>query len=871
MGNNSGLQFSSTGSVNFTAFTPQITSTIISTNEFSSASATAMDNSGNLVFYTDGKHIWDWNNNLITGALLGGNTFGPLYVIVVPKPCTCDTFFVFTSDASSKNIIASIVVKTAAGLIIPELNQIVCTNTNPGGYFPLAAMYNTQQKKYWIISQTNIAKPSPTQTDLSFRAIPITCNTKSVHDITPGIISSVSYTFANNNTVISPVSLKFSNAGNNLGYVGIGGVISNVVGVLDFDKTTGIVSLASSISGFNNSFTGFIPQGYNLIRDIRPYDIEFSPNDTKVYVSALDNYNFGPTPPSSYHINRIYKFDITSQPLPTGGIPYELGSFNPVPFSYRVPANLSLAPDGKIYFSKYGYPDLGRIDNPNATGSFSTFQVNTPGMIFANAAVSTGGLPNIVKGYVADVCPTSCGLILNTLTKHASCNALAGSSTVTTTGGTAPYTFLWNTLPPQNTQTANGLFPGNYTVVATDNNGCAESTTVTVIKEPCPSCGCGSWNVLTVNNLNSYYCGATINWGCNEDFDFMSSFSCCNQSLNCTPAYNWDIKFNGAVIKTGTIFNTTASTFKATANGLYTITIYANCNGISCNPCVYYVNVTDCLPSPDCCTGGNWINKTISWDILPLVTKNESNKEAKVIIPKIVDINTEMNSTVFKFPEISKCDSVYHLNQNGTYRFNAAYSCNPNLPNCNSNIKVRIDGPAHSGLYNSPVTKTFTQAGNYTITYIAYCGNLICDSCKFTLTIDKDCCLGSGWVSKTFAKVNLDYSSSAPAPLVGLFDLPIGIKPIIYASKAVNVMLNFKCADGCGTPSFQLLQKDLSKNITIVNTTITGTIASIYTYANKTRVWIKPLCGGKLCGNPLIFDIQCNARFCPANYPVPHF
>lgn len=957
MGNNTGLQFSTSGPVNFTAFTPSITSTILpSGNEYSSPSASAMDNSGNLVFYTDGKNIWDWNNNLITSALLGGNSPIPLSVVVVPKPCTCDTFFVFTNDFISKKTYASMVVKTPAGLIVAELNQVVYSNTNPGGYFPIAAMYNAQLKQYWVISESNSAKPTATQTVVSFRAIPVTCNTKSVMDITQGTSSNVSYSFANNNTLNAPFSLKFSNAGTKLGYIGIGNFFSNVVGVLDFDKATGIVSQTSPTSGFNNSFKGFIPQGGSIIRDIRPYDIEFSPNDTKLYVSAMDQGAYGTSPNYSYK-NWIYKFDITALPLPPTGIPYELGSYLlPYPVNghgtqNNLMAHLALAPDGKIYFSKYGSTNLGRIDNPNAGGFSSTFNLNAPGMVFANGAVSTGGLPNIVKGYFADVCPVTCGTIsvtalktdrvctaqngsiavtasggampyqyskdggisfsqptsntfyglaagqytivvkdangcvsnpltvtvctaqseitINTLTKHASCNTLTGSSTVTAAGGTAPYTYIWNTLPTQNTQTANGLPPGNYTVTVTDNNGCTNNATVSVITEPCPACGCGSWNALTVNNINNYYCGATINWSCNADFTFMSSYSCCNQSVSCTPAYNWDIKFNGTIIKAGTVFNNTVSTFKPIANGVYTITLNANCNGISCNPCIYYVNVSDCPTPPDCCTGGSWTSKKITWSTSPLSSQWKSDKEIQALLKEAGAVNpSDLNNPFYpKFPEITKCDSVYHLSQNGTYTLNAAYSCNPNLPNCTSNVKVRINGPAHSGLYNAPVTKTFTQAGNYTITYIAYCGNIICDSCKFTLAIDKDCCLGSGWISKTYTKVNLDYSSSAPAPLVGLYDLPIGIKPVIYAPKAVNVMLNFKCADGCGTATFQLLQKDLTNNVTIVNTTITGTIASIYTYAKKTRIWIRPVCGGKQCGNPLIFDIQCNARICPAFYP----
>ncbi len=55
-----------------------------------------------------------------------------------------------------------------------------------------------------------------------------------------------------------------------------------------------------------------------------------------------------------------------------------------------------------------------------------------------------------------------------------------GSATVTATDGTAGYTYLWNTVPPQLTATANGLIAGNYTVTVTDTNLCTATTSVTI-------------------------------------------------------------------------------------------------------------------------------------------------------------------------------------------------------------------------------------------------------------------------------------------------------------------------------------------------------------------------------------------------------
>lgn len=60
-----------------------------------------------------------------------------------------------------------------------------------------------------------------------------------------------------------------------------------------------------------------------------------------------------------------------------------------------------------------------------------------------------------------------------------------GTASVTTTGGTAPYTYNWNTVPAQNVANATSMIAGMFTVTITDANGCATISTVT-ITEPTP-------------------------------------------------------------------------------------------------------------------------------------------------------------------------------------------------------------------------------------------------------------------------------------------------------------------------------------------------------------------------------------------------
>jgi gliding motility-associated-like protein len=56
-----------------------------------------------------------------------------------------------------------------------------------------------------------------------------------------------------------------------------------------------------------------------------------------------------------------------------------------------------------------------------------------------------------------------------------------GSATVFVSGGTSPYTFVWNTNPSQTGQMISNLSPGTYQVTVTDANGCTGVGEVIII------------------------------------------------------------------------------------------------------------------------------------------------------------------------------------------------------------------------------------------------------------------------------------------------------------------------------------------------------------------------------------------------------
>jgi large repetitive protein len=68
---------------------------------------------------------------------------------------------------------------------------------------------------------------------------------------------------------------------------------------------------------------------------------------------------------------------------------------------------------------------------------------------------------------------------LSVIKKDETCDSLNnGEATIIPGGGTGPFTYSWNTVPPQNTQTATGLSSGSYTCIVTGANGCTATAVV---------------------------------------------------------------------------------------------------------------------------------------------------------------------------------------------------------------------------------------------------------------------------------------------------------------------------------------------------------------------------------------------------------
>lgn len=147
----------------------------------------------------------------------------------------------------------------------------------------------------------------------------------------------------------------------------------------------------------------------------------------------------------------------------------------------------------------------GTLNNNLCKGSYSVTVTDSHGCI--KTGTSAVGSPSAI--------------VLSQNTVAASCAGFCdGSATITATGGTAPYTFNFNTSPPS-TNTSNatgiitGLCAGNYLASITDAHSCPQSTafsigspsalsaSVTGIKNSCTACT-GAATVTPSNGTPGY-------------------------------------------------------------------------------------------------------------------------------------------------------------------------------------------------------------------------------------------------------------------------------------------------------------------------------------------------------------------------------
>jgi gliding motility-associated-like protein len=170
-------------------------------------------------------------------------------------------------------------------------------------------------------------------------------------------------------------TLKFSTNGNKL--VSVHAFVNDVVELMDFDNTTGIISnpilFKPNASPPPPSFPGV-------------YGAEFSPNSQLLYVSANNSL----TEPSV-----LYQFDITSNNPATILASKRTISINAPWYA----GALQLGPDLKIYMAMWKDTSVSVIENPDVYGAGCNFSFNKIYMGPLNSEPVQFGLPTFIQSY----------------------------------------------------------------------------------------------------------------------------------------------------------------------------------------------------------------------------------------------------------------------------------------------------------------------------------------------------------------------------------------------------------------------------------------------------------------------------------------
>ncbi|MBK6341139.1 MAG: choice-of-anchor L domain-containing protein [Flavobacteriales bacterium] len=149
-----------------------------------------------------------------------------------------------------------------------------------------------------------------------------------------------------------------------------------------------------------------------------------------------------------------------------------------LPFGQNIACNgastgtigLSIAGGTGPYTTQWSGPNGFTSSNQNLTGlAAGSYNVSVTD---ANGCNATGGFTLVQSApLVASISDV----------QHAACaGSTNGSATASIVGGMPPYSFTWNSAPPQSSATANGMGAGNYTVTIADGYNCTVQAEVTI-------------------------------------------------------------------------------------------------------------------------------------------------------------------------------------------------------------------------------------------------------------------------------------------------------------------------------------------------------------------------------------------------------
>ncbi|MFK7799679.1 MAG: M43 family zinc metalloprotease [Aureispira sp.] len=320
--------------------------------------ATQCDVNGNLLFYTDGRRVWNRNHQVMPNGtgLLGSSSTAQ--IVVVPKPNDPYIYYVFVPTMQVDTVglsYSEVDFSLNNNLGAVTTKNVILTNfkTTEG----ITAIKHCNNQDFWVI-----VKEFETNRYATFEVNSTGVNPTflSQNIGRPHLDLPSPYMFPNAIT-----AFRGNSKGNQLA------VLHRLEGgceLLDFDKSTGLLSN---------------PVYWQLATNHSPYGVEFSPSGQYLYISA-----FG----SGFTPDVIYQYDVsTPNTVAISASSYAV--------SNEDLGCLQLGPDGKIYHSRFTGSLLDVINEPNLAGAACNYQ---SGAVNIAPGLSSLGLPNFIKEYVAE-------------------------------------------------------------------------------------------------------------------------------------------------------------------------------------------------------------------------------------------------------------------------------------------------------------------------------------------------------------------------------------------------------------------------------------------------------------------------------------
>ena len=423
--------------------------------------STISDAAGNLLFYTDGTWVYNRNHvQMPNGFGLLGNNSSTQSALIFPKPGSTTLYYIFTADfhAGPSGLEYSIVDMTLAGGLgdVTIKNVMVMTPICE----KVTGCLQANGTDYWVLTHG--------WGNNGFYAFALT---SAGVNLTP-VVSNIGF---NVGSLVwdSQGYLKVSHAG---AYVAICHDNASTAELFTFNNSTGQVTglLFSTTYG-------------------RCYGIEFSPDDSRLYIS-------------SWFPGTLTQYDMTAGSgaaiLASANMIYNNG------LTYGVCA-LQLAVDGKIYVAQNS-TSLGVISNPNLLGAACNF---VPYSFSLSGQTCQYGLPAYVQSFF-------------NVPQFSFVNLCLGDSTfftmTTTTGVTS---VNWNFGDPSTGANNSSIVfnpfhifsaAGNFTVTLIINhNGVFDTVSQSLLIGAPPTVNLGNDTTLCTGatlTLDATYAGASYLW-----------------------------------------------------------------------------------------------------------------------------------------------------------------------------------------------------------------------------------------------------------------------------------------------------------------------------------------------------------------------